>query len=174
MKKLSSALVVLAVVAMVSFLLYNNRDTYSTSYKALCVNSCVKQDMTQQLERGNYTYILRNKKFSNFVLKYSDSLSASGAFYLTANYKDINGNIIRVKGMSFDIDKSEMKWPFIGDAAISFEDDKIYVYGNEKIFESVAEQFSGKLDEALHNMRNVAYLHDDDLKPKQLLNGKEK
>lgn len=168
MKKISPGLILLAIVGILSFLVYNNRD------KALCVSSCVKQDMTQQLEKGNYTYILRNKNFSNFVLKYSDSLSSSGAFYLTANYKDANGDIIRVKGMSFDIDKSEMEWPFIGDAAISFENDKIYVSGNEKIFESVAEQFSKKLDEALHNMRNVAYLHDDDLKPKQLLNGKER
>ena len=76
--------------------------------------------------------------------------------------------------MAFDIDKSEMEWPLIGDAAISFENDKILVTGNKKIFESVASQFSEKLDEALKNMKIVASLHDDDLKPKMLLNGQER
>lgn len=114
MKSLSSAVLLVIVMGLVSFVIYNNRDTYSTNYKALCVSSCVKQDMTQILERGDYTYILRNKNYSNFVLKYSD-YSANGAFYLTANYKDANGEIIRIKGMSFDIDKSEMELPLIGD-----------------------------------------------------------
>lgn len=173
MKSLSSAVLLVIVMGLVSFVIYNNRDTYSTNYKALCVSSCVKQDMTQILERGDYTYILRNKNYSNFVLKYSD-YSANGAFYLTANYKDANGEIIRIKGMSFDIDKSEMEWPLVGDAAISFENDKIIVTGNKKIFESVASQFSEKLDEALKNMKIVASLHDDELKPKMLLNGQER
>lgn len=173
MKVIKSSIVYVLIFCVVSFFVYNNRDSYSTSYKPLCVGDCVKQDMTSELENGNYIYILESSRFSNFALKYSN-YTATGAFYLTANYKDDNGDIVRVTGMSFDIDKSQMSWPFIGDAAISYEDGKIFITGNKKIFESVSSEFRHKLDDALYNMKLVASQHDDELKPKKLLNGQEK
>lgn len=173
MKVIKSSIVYVLIFCVVSFFVYNNRDSYSTSYKPLCVSDCVKKDMTRELESGDYTYILKSDSFNNFALKYSN-YTATGAFYLTANYKDDNGNIVRVTGMSFDIDKSQMSWPFIGDAAISYEDGKIFITGNKKIFESVSSEFRHKLDDALYNMKLVASQHDDELKPKKLLNGQEK
>lgn len=162
----------LFIIFLIGFLVYNNRDTYSTNYKALCLSDCVKKDMTDYIGSGDYSYILNNPRFSNFVLKYSN-YSAYGAFYLTANYKDDNGDIIRVKGMAFDIDKKDISWPFIGDAAISVEDGKIFVTGDKKIFDSVAGTFSKKLDSALNNMKNVVQIHNEELKPKMRLNGEK-
>lgn len=173
MKFIKSGIIFALVLCVISFLVYNNRDSYSTSYKPLCVGDCVKKDMTRELESGDYTYILKSSRFSNFSLKYS-SYSSEGAFYLTGNYKDDNGDIVRVTGMSFNIDKSQMSWPFVGDAAISYEDGKIFITGSPKIFESVSSEFRSKLQDALYNMKLSANQHDDELKPKKLLNGQEK
>ena len=155
------------------FLLFSLRSEISPEYKPFCMNDCIKKDMTRYLEGGDYTYILKSDRYNNFSLKYSDYAS-TGAFYLTANYKENKGKTARVKGMSFDNDKSQMDWPFIGDAAITYENGKIFMSGNDKIFNSVASEFANKLDDALRNMKNVSAMHNEELKPKVLLNGEER
>lgn len=173
MKIVKSGIICTLILCVISFLVYNNRDSYSINYKPFCIGDCVKKDMTRQIESGDYSYILKSSRFSNFALKYTN-YSAEGAFYLTANYKDNNGDIIRVTGMSFNIDKSLISWPLIGDARISYENGKIFITGSSEIFESVSSEFRSKLQDALYNMKLSTSQHDDELKPKQLLNGQEK
>lgn len=138
--------------------------------KVSCYMDCETKDISNLLADQFDIASLNNEKYKDIILDYS-YFSAYGSFHMSATYIDNNGKEVRLRGSSFDVDKSNISWPLFGDASIFFKDGKIFLKGDKTIFKSSVDEFSEKVNKAAYILKLYANKHDDDLKPVQLMDG---
>lgn len=152
-------------------LFYMASSFFYNDYKFLCIGDCVTVDVTDKLGYQDHIWALSSERYENLTLSYSSFLSSAGVFSINRTFTDDNGEKVRLTGQSFDVNKDEISWPFIGDAKLVFKDDRIYLTGNKKILKSSQYEFSRKVDKAAYLLTLVASNHNEDLKPIRLMDG---